>query len=74
MLSFVFRHILYRNLCKTDFDMKKIKEEEDNYVEIPVSYDFGKPEERERILYQNFVQVGEDVKCMIKEVLMYKVK
>ena len=31
-------------------------------------------DERERILYKNFVQVGEDVKEMIQEIQKYKVK
>ena len=44
--------------CKTDFDMKEIQKEEAGYVQ-----------ERERILYKNFVQVGQDVKEMIKDVL-----
>lgn len=60
--------------CKTDFDMGEIKKEEAGYVPLPKFYTFKSRDERERILYKNFVQVGEDVKEMIQEVLKYKVK
>ena len=53
--------------CKTDFDMQEIKKEEAGYVPLPKFYTFKSRDERERILYKNFVQVGEDVKAMIKE-------
>lgn len=55
--------------CKTDFDMREIKKEEAGYVPLPKFYTFPSREERERILYKNFVQVGQDVKEMIKDVL-----
>ena len=55
--------------CKTDFDMGEIKKEEAAYVPLPRFYTFKSREERERILYKNFVQVGQDVKEMIKDVL-----
>ncbi len=55
--------------CKTDFDMKEIKREEAGYVPLPKFYTFKSRDERERILYKNFVQVGQDVKEMIKDVL-----
>lgn len=60
--------------CKTDFDMTEIKKEELNYIPLPKFYKFKSRDERERILYKNFVQVGEDVKAMIKEIQQYKVK
>ena len=60
--------------CKTDFDMDEIKKEEAGYVPLPKFYTFKSRDERERILYKNFVQVGEDVKAMIKEIQQYKVK
>lgn len=59
--------------CKTDFDMKEIKKEEEGYVELPKFYKFKSRDARERILYQNFVNVGEDVKSMIREIQQYKV-
>lgn len=55
--------------CKTDFDMREIKKEEAGYVPLPKFYTFKSRDERERILYKNFVQVGQDVKEMIKDVL-----
>lgn len=60
--------------CKTDFDMKEIKKEEAGYIPLPKFYTFKSRDERERILYKNFVQVGEDVKEMIQEIQKYKVK
>ena len=60
--------------CKTDFDMTEIKKEEQNYIPLTKFYKFKSRDERERILYKNFVQVGEDVKAMIKEIQQYKVK
>lgn len=60
--------------CKTDFDMNEIKKEEAGYVPLPKFYTFKSRDERERIFYKNFVQVGEDVKEMIKEIQKYKVK
>ena len=54
--------------CKTDFDMKEIKKEEAGYVPLPKFYTFKSRDEQERILYKNFVQVGEDVKAMIAEI------
>ncbi len=59
--------------CKTDFDMNEIKKEEAGYVPLPKFYTFKSRDERERILYKNFVQVGEDVKEMIQEIQKYKV-
>ena len=60
--------------CKTDFDINEIKKEEAGYVPLPKFYTFKSRDERERILYKNFVQVGEDVKEMIQEIQKYKVK
>ena len=60
--------------CKTDFDMTEIKKEEQNYISLPKFYKFKSRDERERILYKNFVQVGEDVKAMLKEIQQYKIK
>ena len=54
--------------CKTDFDMAEIKKEEAAYVPLPKFYTFKSREERERILYKNFVQVGQEVKEMIKDI------
>ena len=51
--------------CKTDFNMAEIKKEESEYVPLPKFYKFKSRDERERILYKNFVQVDQDVKAMI---------
>jgi hypothetical protein len=54
--------------CKTDFDMDAIVKEESEYVPLPKFYTFESREERERILYSNFINVGKEVKRMIKEI------
>ena len=54
--------------CKTNFDMKAIKTEEENYRELPKFYKFPSKEAKERILYTNFIQVNKDIKDMINDV------
>ena len=54
--------------------MTEIKKEVQSYNPLPKFYKFKSRDERERILYKNFVQVGEDVKAMIKEIQQYKIK
>ena len=56
--------------CKTDFDMDEIKKEEDDYGNYPLPkfYVFKSKEEKERILYKNFLTVGQEVKDMIADV------
>ena len=54
--------------CKTNFDMKKIKEEESKYVDLPKIYSFKNDREKGIILKRNFNRVNEDVTKLIKEV------
>ena len=56
--------------CKTDFDMKAIKDEEDDYKNypLPMPYKFKSKDARERILYANFYRVNKEVNEMIIEV------
>lgn len=56
--------------CKTDFDMDEIKKEELDYANYPLPkfYIFKSKEEKERILYKNFLTVGQEVKDMIADV------
>lgn len=54
--------------CKTDFDMAEISKEEAEYVDLPKFYTFPSKEERERVLYSNFLRVGMEVKEMIAEI------
>ena len=56
--------------CKTNFDMKEIKAEEADYVELPKFYKFDSIDARERMLYDNFESVNQDVKNMIKEIFL----
>ena len=62
--------------CKTDFDMKEIAAEETDYKNYPIPkfYSFPSRDAKERILYQNFVNVNLDIKTMVDEVTKFKVK
>ena len=62
--------------CKTDFDMKEIASEEADYKNFPIPkfYSFPSRDAKERILYQNFVNVNLDIKTMVDEVTKFKVK
>lgn len=54
--------------CKTNFNMDEIKEEEEDYKNFPLPkfYDFGSVDAKERILYNNFNKIDQEVKNMIK--------
>ena len=55
--------------CKTHFDMKKIKREEEHYVPLPKIYEFKNDREKEIMLNRNFKRVNQEVEDMIKELL-----
>jgi len=55
--------------CKTHFDMKKIKDEESHYVELPKIYEFTDSREKEIMLNRNFKRVNQEVEDMVKELL-----
>ncbi len=55
--------------CKTHFDMKKIKDEEKNYIALPKIYEFKNDKEKEILLNRNFKRVNEEVEKMVKELL-----
>ena len=55
--------------CKTHFDMKKIKEEEDHYVPLPKIYEFKNDREKEIMLNRNFKRVNQEVEDMVRELL-----
>ena len=55
--------------CKTHFDMKKIKDEEEHYVPLPKIYEFKNDREKEIMLNRNFKRVNDEVEKMVKELL-----
>ena len=55
--------------CKTHFDMKKIKEEEEHYVPLPKIYEFKNDREKEIMLNRNFKRVNQEIEDMVKELL-----
>ena len=54
--------------CKTDSEKTEIKKEEAAYAPLLKFHTFKSRDERERILYKNFVQVGPDMKEMIADI------
>lgn len=52
--------------CKTNFDMKKIKDEESHYVELPKIYEFRDEREKEIMLNRNFKRVNQEVDEIIR--------
>lgn len=56
--------------CKTNFDMKKIKEEEADYKNYPIPkyYEFDSTDARERVLYANFERINQEVKEMVGKI------
>ena len=53
--------------CKTNFDMSAIKAEEAEYSHypLPIFYNFGSNDAKERILLKNFNRIDQEVKDMI---------
>ena len=60
--------------CKTDFNMADIKREESEYMPLPKFYTFPSKDAKERILYNNFTRVDQEVRDMIREIQAFKVK
>ena len=56
--------------CKTNFDMKKLNEEEADYPNYPIPkyYEFESTDARERVLYANFERINQEVKEMIGKI------
>ena len=52
--------------CKTNFDMKKISDEEAHYVELPKIYEFKDEREKEIMLNRNFKRVNQEVEEIIR--------
>ncbi len=52
--------------CKTNFDMKKIKDEESHYVDLPKIYAFKDEREKEIMLNRNFKRVNQEVDEIIR--------
>ena len=57
--------------CKTNFNMDEIKAEEADYKNhpLPVFYNFGTKENRERCLYEIYNNVNKDVDNMVQAIL-----
>lgn len=55
--------------CKTHFDMKAIKEEENHYSDLPKIYAFENAREKEILLNRNFKRINKEVEDMVGELL-----
>ena len=59
--------------CKTNFDMKQIKMEEDSYVDLPMIYSFPDNDSMEIALNRNFRQINEEINRLVEELYIPKV-
>jgi len=57
--------------CVTNLDLKKIQEEEKNYVDLPKFYNFGTANEREKMLQNNFQTIYDEVDSVIKQYVQH---
>lgn len=55
--------------CKTNFNMKAIKDEESMYVELPKFYSFKDEEEKRRVLRENYDRIVRETDDMCHEIL-----
>ncbi len=55
--------------CKTNFDMERLKSEEEKYVDLPKIYSFDDEREKEIMLNRNFKRVNQEVDDMVNELL-----
>lgn len=62
--------------CKTDFNMDKIHQEEEDYKNypLPMFYTFQSEDSLQRILGDNYTRINEEVKMMINEIYKKNVK
>lgn len=51
--------------CATNLDLKAISAEEKNYVDLPKFYNFGTPEEKDKILTANYDKINKEVNDII---------
>ncbi len=51
--------------CATDLNLNTIKQEEENYVDLPKFYNFGTSEEREKKLQANFMKIYKEVDVIV---------
>lgn len=51
--------------------MAKIKEKKKHYTDLPKFYSFKSREEKEHILYENFVKVNSEVDEMCKTITQF---
>lgn len=55
--------------CKTNFDIKQIKNEEKKHVDLPIFYNFGSSENKDKILLANYQRINREVKELITNIL-----
>ena len=55
--------------CKTNFDMSKIKKEEEHYRDLPKFYKFANDKEKEIVLSKNFDRINNEIDYMLLQLL-----
>ena len=53
--------------CMTNLDIKKIKAEESQFIDLPKFYNFGSIEQRERKLQNNYDRIYDDIDLLVSE-------
>ena len=59
--------------CKTNFDMSKIKKEEEHYRDLPKFYKFASDKEKEIVLSKNFDRINNEIEYMLNQLLGLKI-
>ena len=60
--------------CKTNFDMDKIKKEEEHYRDLPKFYKFASEKEKDIVLSKNFDRINNEIEYMLDQLLGPKPK
>ena len=60
--------------CKTNFDMDKIKKEEEHYRDLPKFYKFASEKEKDIVLSKNFDRINNEIEYMLNQLLGPKPK
>ena len=59
--------------CKANFDMSKIKKEEEHYRDLPKFYKFASDKEKEIVLSKNFDRINNEIEYMLNQLLGLKI-
>ena len=55
--------------CKTNFDMEKIRKEEQHYKDLPKIYNFANEKEEMLAKSNNFARINQEVETFVNQIL-----